>query len=123
MVIDSRKDDEVEILDEKEEMRDNMNDVIINDLFKQDEEKVKKVMEEKEVISEDNAIESIFNNFNEKDEKFVTYYVHIVRENDNIDSICMKYGVSTEQLKEYNNIEQITLGTKIIVPYIQNETI
>ena len=37
----------------------------------------------------------------EKDEKFVSYYVHIVRENDNIDTICLKYGVSVEKIKEY----------------------
>mgnify|MGYP006362048569 CR=1 FL=1 len=71
----------------------------------------------------DNEMNSIFNNFSEKDEKFVSYYVHIVRENDNIDTICLKYGVSVEKIKEYNNIDQIALGSKIIIPYIVNEAI
>ena len=36
--------------------------------------------------------------------------------------IANKYGVTVEQLKEYNDIQQITLGNKIIIPYI-NEAI
>lgn len=106
---------------EEDEMRDGMNPYIAKDLFKQDEEKIEAVVSDN--ISNDEAVTSIFNNFSEKDEKYVTYYVHIVRENDNIDSISAKYGVSIEEIKEYNNIDQITLGTKIIVPYIANEAI
>ena len=77
---------------------------------------------DKNDIKESN-IDSIFNNISTFDEKYVTYYVHIVRENDTIDSICSKYGIDIAILKEYNNTEQITLGSKIIVPYIQSETI
>lgn len=136
IVIDSREDkeseeksdDPIEIIDDDIlEMRDNMNDFIVKDLFKQDEEKIKEVIGDNtnsnSEASDSNIVESIFNNFNEKDEKFVTYYVHIVRENDNIESISTKYGVSVDEIKEYNNIEQITLGSKIIVPYTENETI
>ena len=107
------------------EMRDNMDDVLINDLFKQTDEviqKVSSISEDKNDIKESN-IDSIFNNISTFDEKYVTYYVHIVRENDTIDSICSKYGIDIAILKEYNNTEQITLGSKIIVPYIQSETI
>lgn len=112
--------EDIKITDEVE-MRDSMNPYISEDLFKQDEEKIESVMGEN--ILNDQTVTSIFNNFSEKDEKYVTYYVHIVRENDNIDSICAKYAVSIEEIKEYNNIDQITLGTKIIVPYIANEAI
>ena len=80
-----------------------------------------------EKVSSDNTsvqtMNSIFNNFDNNDEKYVSYYVHIVRESDNIDTICLKYGVSIDMIKEYNNIDQITLGNKIIIPYIENETI
>lgn len=112
--------EDIKIIDE-DEMRDSMNPYIAKDLFKQDTEKIEAVVGEN--ISNDEAVTSIFNNFSEKDEKYVTYYVHIVRENDNIDSISAKYGVSIDEIKEYNNIDQITLGTKIIVPYTTNETI
>ena len=92
-----------------------------SDLFLQKDENIVKVNKSEDFI--DNEMNSIFNNFSEKDEKFVSYYVHIVRENDNIDTICLKYGVSVEKIKEYNNIDQIALGSKIIIPYIVNEAI
>ena len=92
-----------------------------SDLFLQKDENIVKVHKSEDFI--DNEMNSIFNNFSEKDEKFVSYYVHIVIENDNIDTICLKYGVSVEKIKEYNNIDQIALGSKIIIPYIVNEAI
>ena len=92
-----------------------------SDLFLQKDENIVKVNKSEDFI--DNEMNSIFNNFSEKDEKFVSYYVHIVRENDNIDTICLKYGVSVEKIKEYNNIDQIALGSKIIIPYIVNEAV
>lgn len=107
--------EDIKVIDEKE-MRDSVNPYVEKDLFKQGEEQI-------QAVSSDEAVTSIFNSFSEKDEKYVTYYVHIVRENDNIDSISAKYGVSIDEIKEYNNIDQITLGMKIIVPYTANETI
>lgn len=124
--LDNDNSEVIDIIDDDDEMRDNMEDILISDLFKQTDEVVKKVSED--TTSNENTVkvsnmDSIFNSFSAADEKYVTYYVHIVRENDNIDTICTKYGVSVEVLKEYNNIEQITLGSKIIVPYIQSETV
>lgn len=116
--------DDIKVINEDDEMRDNVNSYITKDLFKQDDDIVEAVIKENNINDEeDGVVTSIFNNFNEKDEKYVTYYVHIVRENDNIDMISTKYGVSIEEIKEYNNIDQITLGMKIIVPYTANETI
>lgn len=120
LVIEPRKEEtSVNEEDDKEEIRDNMDDILINDLFKQTDEVIEKVS--KEDSSEVKADNSDYNidNFGTFEEKYVTYYVHIIRENDNIDSICSKYGVSVDVLKEYNNIEQITLGSKIIVPYVE----
>ena len=131
LVIDSRSNSEEE--KEKEEIDrfnifENMlkkEDTTMNndssDLFLQKDENIVKVNKSEDFI--DNEMNSIFNNFSEKDEKFVSYYVHIVRENDNIDTICLKYGVSVEKIKEYNNIDQIALGSKIIIPYIVNEAV
>ena len=99
--------------EEKEEERDDdvKEDIIaVEDLFKEEPTETKEVT-------------SIFNNFNSNDEQYVSYYVHIVRENDNIDSICNSYNVSIDDVKEYNDIEHITLGNKIIIPYRNNETI
>ena len=92
----------------KEEKEDNMEEEI--NLFEEKEE-ITPVIKEEINIS----------NLESDNEEFVSYFVHIVRENDTLESICTKYGVTDEDLKEYNNIDEITLGNKIIVPYISEK--
>ena len=58
---------------------------------------------------------NIFNGFNEE-EKYVTYHVYPVTENDTLDKIMEKYNVSKEDLAKYNNIEDIHTGDKLIIP-------
>ena len=58
----------------------------------------------------------IFETFDSKNETFVTYNVHIVREEDNIETICLKYGVTREDISYYNDISIIKLGDKLIIP-------
>ena len=72
--------------------------------------------EEKTEIVEDN-INNITNIIN-TDNNYYTYKVYIVRENDTIDSICMKYNININELKEYNEINEIKEGDKLIIPYI-----
>lgn len=89
------------------------------DLFQETDEEVKEVIKE----TDNNKATSIFDNFSNNDEKYISYYVHIVRENDTIDSICAKYKITKEDLKEYNNIDKITLENKLIIPYKNDQTI
>ena len=56
----------------------------------------------------------------DKEEKYITYKVHIIRDNETIDEITTKYNVSKEELEKYNDLNNIVLGTKIIIP-ISNE--
>lgn len=56
----------------------------------------------------------------DKEEKYITYKVHIVRDTETIDEITAKYNVSKEELEKYNDLNNIVLGTKIIIP-ISNE--
>ena len=65
-------------------------------------------------------IKSLFSNLSEE-ETFSTYHVYIMREEDTIDNIVTKYSVSKEVLSKYNDIENIKLGDKIIIPSITNE--
>ena len=67
------------------------------------------------------GVESIFSAFSNTDETFSTYVVYIVRENDTIDSIINKYNTTREVLEEYNDLNNITIGSKIIIPDFINE--
>lgn len=122
--IDESNQDIEKIEEREERLIVNSN---VTDLFKEESE-VKKVIKEDndEIEIKENKLDevtSIFNNFKDQDDKYVTYHVHIVRENDNIESICSKYKVDKEDLLEYNDLKEIVLGDKIIIPYIFNETI
>lgn len=57
----------------------------------------------------------LFSNLDDT-ETYTTYYVYIVKEEDTIDKILVKYGVTKEDLESYNDIAEIKPGDKIIVP-------
>ena len=50
------------------------------------------------------------------EENYVTYRVYKVEETDTIDTIITKYSVTKEMLADYNNIENIKPGDKLIIP-------
>lgn len=64
-------------------------------------------------------VDNDFNIFQDIDnsDTYVTYHVYIVKEGDTIDTIMEKYSVKKESLSLYNNIEDIKVGTKLIIPY------
>lgn len=74
--------------------------------------------EEKETTTKSelsNNVTSIFSSINQE-ETFVTYYVYIVREQDTVDSIIEKYQTTRENLSSYNNLSEIKVGSKVIIP-------
>lgn len=58
----------------------------------------------------------ILNSAVEKEDSYVTYHVHIVREDDTLESICQKYNSNIDTIKSINNMSDISLGDKIIIP-------
>lgn len=54
-------------------------------------------------------------------ESFSKFKVYIVREEDTLDSILFKYKVTLDDIKEYNNIDNIKVHDKIIIPVNTNE--
>ena len=47
---------------------------------------------------------------------YTTYYVYIVKEEDTIDKILIKYGITKEAFEDYNDITNIKPGDKVIIP-------
>ena len=83
--------------------------------------KMESVTEEK--IVEDNKkveseIKSLFDNIDESNETYSTYYIYIVRETDSIETILQKYNVSKEDIEMYNDIKELKVGDKIIIPSV-----
>ena len=70
-------------------------------------------------INKDDKVEntSIFN-INEDSETYGTLLVYIVRENETINSIITKYNTTIEELEKYNDLKDLSIGTKLIIPLV-----
>ena len=103
----------------------------IEDLDKEEKETNEEIIDkiDKELKQEINNTEEVENNRketktflekkeeikNEKDE-FLTYSIYIVKEEDTINKIKEKYNVTEEVLKDYNTLEDLKPGMKLIIP-------
>lgn len=67
------------------------------------------------------SVSSIFSKLSSNEETFSTYYVYFVRELDTIDTILEKYKINRELLQSYNNLDDIKVGSKLIIPCTSNE--
>jgi len=112
---------EVEIISEsercveKEELNIEIGDNKLTDM-QTEIKSVIEVKEEKEVTEVKNIFEMI-----NSEETFVTYHVHIVQEGEILEEIFKKYNVTKEELLMYNELDNVSKGSKIIIPYNQNE--
>lgn len=61
-------------------------------------------------------VKSIFDSFDDSMENYASYKVYIVREEDTIESILVKYNIVREELEKYNNLKEIKIGDKLIIP-------
>lgn len=59
-------------------------------------------------------INSLFNTMDNNE--YISYDIYIIREGDTVDSIVAKYNIDIEYLKEYNDISDLKIGDKIIIP-------
>ena len=126
------KEEVIEISDDdtREEMKDDVQEDIINDGNNVDEDTILEVepikIEKLDDIHEDkkegeNREETIdlgmdlFSNL-DSTETYTTYYVYIVKEEDTVDKILIKYGITKEELESYNDITEIKPGDKVIIP-------
>ncbi len=111
------KEPVVEEIPRKEEIKEP--EIIFEEV--EDKPVLEDLIEEKEERVDNETQETIIDSLKVEDDNFVTYHIHIVRENDTIETICAKYNAQTESVKNINDLEEINLGDKIIIPQTQNE--
>jgi len=105
--------EEIEFIgDEKKEERAEVieNEVELSEKTKED------VLEDERIGKEEEK--TIMETIKTSDDTFVTYHVHVVKENETKESICALYSVSNDFLSEYNNLDNISMGDKILIPKI-----
>lgn len=104
-----------ENIKEKESDDNTMDDLIKDEEVSEDKEVMKVEEDERKEEISDVASEISSNLLLEK-EQYVTYKVHIIRNDETIDMVMEKYNVTREELEKYNSLDNITIGTKIIIP-------
>ena len=92
----------------------------IEEKYNSEEREIDEVVEEETKESNDveglkNKITTIFNTDN-SEEAYVTYNVFIVRNNDTIDTILDKYKITKEELEKYNDLSELKVGDKLLIP-------
>ena len=117
---------EEEIKEEKEiDLEDNITNIdfdnYMDDYFKDESKDIQITEKDSDNTNIENNINNLTQNIINNENKYYTYKVYIVRQGDTIENICSKYNVQIEDLLEYNDINNISLGDKIIIPYINND--
>jgi len=83
------------------------------------EEPENEVVEIKETTNKE---KDFFDNL-DIEEAYRTYKVYIVEENDSLEKILERFNVTKEELEDYNDLNTIKKGLKLIIPTINNEKI
>ena len=106
----------IEVLVDKIEEKEEEDDIVEENIIEErcvEEEDIENLETKEE--NDNNSSINIFNNINIED-SYNTYKVYIVREDDTLESIMSKYDISKEQLEEYNDLSELKIGDKIIIP-------
>lgn len=100
---EKKEDDKTIIIDKDNDLREDL----IEDM------KTEEINEEKEEIN-------LTSNFLDTKENYSCYKVHIIRGDESLDDVKKLYNVSNDELEKYNDLNNIVIGTKIIIP-LNNE--
>lgn len=103
--------EEIEVIEQNEEIRKDKEEI----------KEVEKVIENEDKNTDlerfDNITETtIIENIASTEDEYITYHIHIVKENETIDKICNEYNITANLLSEYNEIKEIKIGDKLIIP-------
>ncbi len=113
LIIDNLEEKEEREMEEIQEEKQEVEE--IKPVSYEETEKDDETEEVKPVSASPETVKSIFDNMDEN-EGYVVYKVHIVTENDTIESIMEKYDVTKEALEAYNDLNDLKIGDKLIVP-------
>ena len=110
VLIEEEKEEQKE---EKEEQKEEINIEENNNIITKEELKNE---EEDDTVEEDKNISSLFETLSTSEETFTTYSIYILRKEDTIEKIMDKYKITKEELSDYNDLNNLEIGSKVIIP-------
>lgn len=117
---DKKEEKEIDVEEVKEEIVEKQKEMIVNNDINID---IDLDIEEKDEMKEEKPknISSLFEVLNDAEETFTTYSVYILRKEDTIETIMDKYKITKEELSNYNDLNNLEIGSKVIIPTVTNE--
>ncbi len=116
------EEEEIEEVEEEEEAVDGQKEEFLEEIHEMLEDgNIEEYLEEpndnaKEERLDEESENLILESATDKNSEFVTYHIHIVHDGDTIESICATYQTDVQTLKEYNQVDTLAVGDKIVIP-------
>lgn len=115
--------DRIELLEEVVNESNELNEEIKKDIPKLKPEVIEENNKIEEIRNDDKkeiiASDEIINKIDKPKDNFITYQVYKIKENDTLESIVLKYKTTIDELKEYNDLTNVSINDKIIIPYYE----
>ena len=70
------------------------------------------IVENQEKVSE----ETIINSISGSDDEYATYHIHLVSDGESVETICTMYNSNLNILADYNDLNNLASGDKLIIP-------
>lgn len=120
-VEDTTNDNKELLTDIEVEESQKVIDNIINTDKKEEPVIKNDTQEEIKTTTDTKVMNSIFSAFANTEETYTTYSVYLLRENDSVENIIENYGVTREELSYYNDLDNLNVGSKIIIPTVKKD--
>ena len=118
--------------EEQEEIWEDVKTAMENDIELPEvmEETLNTRKEDESVITEEERVEdridnesqeTIIDSINNDTDTYALYHIHMVKEAETIDMISAKYNTTNDLISEYNDLTNVTVGDKLIIPEESDE--
>lgn len=107
---------EVELVDFKDDIKEGKpiieENVEVCEQEKEEEKEKQENNEDREVKVDTEIMDTLTGGEN----TYITYHIHVCDESDTLEYIANKYKISIDVIKDYNSIDNISAGMKLIIP-------
>lgn len=107
---------EVELVDFKDDIKEEKSIIEENVEACEQEKEEEKEKQEKNEDREVKVDTEIMDTLTGGENTYITYHIHVCDESDTLEYIANKYKISIDVIKDYNSIDNISVGMKLIIP-------
>lgn len=120
----TKKEEEIEVLEEepKEEPKPVLEDTKEVKEEKEPEEKLDNLdLDNEERDNKSMSFLEVKEKVKNQNDTYLTYKVYVMTDGDTVDSVLEKYNITKDELEDYNNLDDITVGSKLVIPSTNND--